>query len=433
MVVRADIIFSEIMYALEGADTGREWVEIFNNGSNTITPTEWRLFENGTNHKLTLVQGGNTLSPGGYAVIADNTEKFLTDWPNFSGVLFDSSFSLSNTGETLVLRDAELIDRDTVSYTSEWGALDDGNSLQYSESAWSASAPTPGSGTLSITNGNSASVVEQAPETNTSTNFPVEPKIFAFVYGENEVTVGADAEFTGVGLGLMEEPLIGARYLWNFGDGARKEGEVVLHHYRYPGTYVVVLDVSSGKYSATNRIVVTAFPAQVRVVDAHTDAITLRNDDSRELNLSWWVLEVFGKQFSIPEHTILLPKKEVTLASDVTDLSPGTLSDVVVRYPNGEVVEPVRTQTSVSVTPKSTIVVARAPIVGSSVSPIEVPEVAVSSGSGDQQASVLTSFKEDGNSFPYKWVLLLSGLIILASGGVIVLRRMTAEEITIID
>lgn len=432
---QAGLVMSEIMYSLEGADTGREWVEIFNDEGSSIIPSEWRLFENGTNHKLTLVQGEDALASGAYAVVADNAENFLLDWPDFSGTLFDSSFSLKNTGETLILRDAELVDRDTVSYTSEWGADGDGSSLQYSGGAWGIGVPTPGSGTLTTTagtSGSSGSGVETT-ETSSAKSFPVEPQIFAFAHGEKEVTVGADTEFTGVGLGLMDEPLQGARYVWSFGDGVRKEGEAVLHHYRYPGTYVAVLDVSSGKYSATARLVVVALPARVSVVSAHTDAITLRNDDSRELNLSWWILESLGKQFVIPEHTIILPNTELTLSSEVTHLAPTSLSDVSIEYPNGDRVAPFVVQKTISQTPAVRATVATAPIVGSTVPLPEAPTKEIAIEEVLQEASVLTPLTGGEKQFPYQWVLLLSGLIILASGSAIALRRMTKEEITIID
>src|SRR3990167_6884392 len=123
--VYASVIVSEVMYDLEGADTGREWVEIQNDGV-AVDLTGWKFFEGGVNHGLTLIQGDISLLQNGFAVIADNAEKFLLDWPGFSGMLFDSVFSLSNTGETLVLRNSELADVDSVTYSSEWGANGDG-------------------------------------------------------------------------------------------------------------------------------------------------------------------------------------------------------------------------------------------------------------------------------------------------------------------
>ncbi|PIS13682.1 MAG: hypothetical protein COT67_00480, partial [Candidatus Tagabacteria bacterium CG09_land_8_20_14_0_10_41_14] len=142
----AGVVINEIMYDLEGADAGREWVEIFNNGDSEIDISGWKFYENDTNHKINLVDenGDFIMSAGSYAIIADNFSKFLIDWPDFSGIIFDSVFSLSNTGETIAIRDTDLNDADSVSYLSDWGAAGDGNSLQKINGEWMAANPTPG-------------------------------------------------------------------------------------------------------------------------------------------------------------------------------------------------------------------------------------------------------------------------------------------------
>lgn len=128
----ASVVINEIVYDLEGSDSGREWIEIFNNGNTQIDLTGWKFFEANTNHALTSFQGSSVIQPNGFAIIANNPEKFLADWPNFSGIIFDSSFSLGNMGESLALRNSELADIDSVSYDSNLGANGDGKSLQKS-------------------------------------------------------------------------------------------------------------------------------------------------------------------------------------------------------------------------------------------------------------------------------------------------------------
>ena len=141
------MVINEIMYDLDGTDTDREWIEIANSGSDTVDLTSWRFEEGETQHTLVLKQGSAQLASGQYAVIVDNYEKFLQDNSGFSGAVFDSSYSLSNTGENLKLRDAQngnVINE--VTYSSDWGAADDGNSLQRKpDNSWIAAAPTGGS------------------------------------------------------------------------------------------------------------------------------------------------------------------------------------------------------------------------------------------------------------------------------------------------
>ena len=49
-VAHASVTINEIMYDLEGADTGREWVEVHNSGSEAVDLLKWKFVEGGTNH-----------------------------------------------------------------------------------------------------------------------------------------------------------------------------------------------------------------------------------------------------------------------------------------------------------------------------------------------------------------------------------------------
>lgn len=137
-------IISEIMYDLPGSDAGREWIEITNTSSQPVDVSSLKLFEASTNHALSLVLGSKILPPNGSAIIADDPVKFKIDWPNYLGALFNSTFTLSNANETLVLKDSSLATVDSVSYDHSQGAAGDGNSLQWNGSIFVPSKPTPG-------------------------------------------------------------------------------------------------------------------------------------------------------------------------------------------------------------------------------------------------------------------------------------------------
>jgi hypothetical protein len=139
----ASVQITEVMYDLEGADGGFEWIEITNTGTAPVDVGAWRLFEANTNHKLTLSKGQSTmLLPGASAIIADKPENFLSHWSDVS-LVFDSAFSLSNTGESLALKNGtEIVDR--VAYTEEMGAKGDGGSLHRRNDSFVAGMPNPG-------------------------------------------------------------------------------------------------------------------------------------------------------------------------------------------------------------------------------------------------------------------------------------------------
>lgn len=141
----AQVTITEIMYDLsEGSDAGREWIEVY--AGESVDLSKLKLVENGSNHAIKAFSGGTTIAAGQFAVIADNPAKFSTDNPMFTGVLFDSAFTLSNDGESLsIARGDGAID--TVVYTNASGN-GTGDTLQRNPGSaqFDVGIPTPGSG-----------------------------------------------------------------------------------------------------------------------------------------------------------------------------------------------------------------------------------------------------------------------------------------------
>ncbi len=124
------IVINEIMYDPVGGDTAKEWIEIHNNESSEVNLFGWKLFEDNTNHGLAMITGSWTLPSKSFAIIADNASRFLYDYPEFDGTLFDSAFSLSNSGESLALKNSSSAVIENITYDSSLGANGTGNSLQ---------------------------------------------------------------------------------------------------------------------------------------------------------------------------------------------------------------------------------------------------------------------------------------------------------------
>ncbi len=96
--------FAHIEYNPDGSDHNREWVRILNTSPVPVIVTDLRLFEGGSVHRITAL-GSSELAPGASAIIAADAATFLSEHPNSTEVVFDSTFSLSNSGELLELRD----------------------------------------------------------------------------------------------------------------------------------------------------------------------------------------------------------------------------------------------------------------------------------------------------------------------------------------
>lgn len=349
-MVSAQVVISEIMYDPKGADTGHEWIEVWNSGGSAVDLLKSKFVEGGSSHGLTTEKGDGTLAPNAYAIIADNAGIFLSDHSGFLGIVLDSSFSLKNGGETIAFKMPDGTVSDTVVYASDMGATEDGKSLQKMGGTWKGGVPTPGVGVSADTfvagsnissSNSSANTFVNTSVANTST-FPVEPQIIADAGASTRTVVtGAPVTFSGKVFGLKKEPIENARMVWSFGDGGSSEGQSVLHTYYYPGEYVVVLDASSGYYSASDRVRVTVVKPELILRtggDALRSFVAIENLGSDEIDLSLWLVGVGNSAFVLPKNTLVGARKTLTLPSEVTRLSTPDGSVAELRYPNGTAV-----------------------------------------------------------------------------------------------
>ena len=335
----AAVKINEIMYDLEGADSGREWVEIFNDSDTEVNLTNWK-FNDGSNHLLNEPpknggQGSLVVPAGGYAIFAGDATVFLSEHQSFSGTVIDTAMSLNNTAATLKLIDNNGTEIFSISYNNTIGAAGDGNSLQYINGNWIAAAPTPGAANASVSelppeqqsqqSQSQSSSSGSSSSSSSSSYTPPEklPQIKAYAGEDKTVTVGANVEFRGQAFGLKDEPLTNARYLWVFGDGASKEGKNITHVYQYPGEYIVSLNVSSGEYSASDYLLIKAVPNQVFISEIKTGAngwIELENKSKEEIDISGCQIKYNDQNFIFPQSTRMRPGAYLVIPSSVSGI-----------------------------------------------------------------------------------------------------------------
>ncbi len=411
----AGVVINEVMYDLkEGSDTGREWVEVLNNGSEAVDMAGWKLFEADTNHGLTIHQGENILPVGGYAIIVSDPAKFLIDWPGLQGTIFDSSFSLSNSGETLILRNGELADIDNISYSSDMGANGDGNSLQKTNGQWSAVTPTLNTQNTGSQSSQSQSQPSQQ-ESSSSSSWPVEPQIYADAGVDKTAVAGADIVFTGQALGLDKKPLDGARYLWSFGDGASTEGKSVKHFYKYPGEHILFLNVSSGEYSAGDSALIKVVPNQLKIIEANDDFIKLKNDSNVTLDVSGWFLKSGDKLFKFPQTTLIKNSATLIIDSSISGINTKD-GKAELLYPNGSLAVSYQ-KSEIKSEPVKITEEAKVSIFEPE---IKIPENKITE---TQIANVADSVKIDKSSNLNKWLMLVLGFGVISGAGFVFIKN----------
>lgn len=339
--VRAQVLITEIMYDAEGSDADREWVEVWNGGSNSIEAESIKFFENDTNHNLTLFKGDKNIAAGAVFIIAEDASRFAADYPSVPAAIFDSSFSLSNTGERLVIKRDDLI-LDEVTYSSASGAAGSGKSLQRADSGWVESSPSPG---VYV----SFSAPPPPPNSSVSTSTPPTPPPppAPFVSARDSTIktmierfeavgmAGASLIFSGKVLGKEGKLIDNARLVWSFGDGGSEEGRSVMYVYHFPGEYMVILEGAVLEESASDRVRIKVIPPALKISDFKSGEegfVEITNSSEYELSLGSWMLKSGAATYSVPKNTVILPKSSIKFSSRVTGVSSG-LPELL--YPNG--------------------------------------------------------------------------------------------------
>lgn len=346
----ASLSINEIMYDLSGSDSvsskSREWIEIYNSGPENISvdASKWRIHD-GTSNKTINGEVDFTISAGSYVVLAGDKDTFLADNVGFFGIVYDTGItSLNNTGATLKILDQDGNALDTVTYASTEGGVGDGNSLQKISGSWKGLTPTPGIQNQDIApastsgGGLALSASNEAP-INTTTNTETKSKTTEEQKIKTQITakalgfVGLAIPFSAKTYGLEGEQLYSGKYFWNFGDGDSKEiklpeGQQISHSYFYPGEYIVSLDYYQNYYSeapdASSQIVIKVVSANIiisNVGDEKDFFIELTNNTDYNADISNYFLISDKKSFSFPRNTILVSKKKMIIAPQISGFS----------------------------------------------------------------------------------------------------------------
>lgn len=447
-VVRAQVVINEVQIS----PINERFIELYNISSSDIDLTGWYIQR-------------KTATGSSFSSMVTSSD-FENKTIKANGYFLISRSSVANADiilDTLTITEFNVIrlrnsTREDIDYV-ELGDINAGESYQRTLSGgWVTAPPTPNSSNLISSDSNVQNKAENSQYQITDnsddfdsqssvSNFPIEPQIFANIKVDKNVIVGADTLFEGRSLGLEKKPLANARYVWNFGNGEKKEGQNVLHHYQYPGEYVVVLNVSSGEYSATDRIVVNAYPTEIEISRIEDDFIELHNKSDKELNLSWWQLQSAWKRFVIPKDTIILPNKKLVFSSDITKLDTAIKDNILLLYPNGmeatkfeqiKIPQVVSVETNIPTVPSQ---MAQLPVVKKTGSTGVIQEPADSERKGvadntAQTTSVISSLNNNGNENNiYKWIMAIFGVVAVSVGIIIYAsnKKELGEDIEIIE
>lgn len=375
----ANLEITEVMYDPAGANISHQWVEVYNNGTDSIDLSDWSLTDYDTTWHFRSISSDDStiLNPNSYALIAktSNLVDFKSKNPNLGGQILRANITLgADSGQIGLSSDKKNI----ISEVSYSGIMNNGNSLQKIEGIWNESSPTPGitntqSNTAVTTestsnNDNNSTATSSSIDTSTSINTDVntnnnssssstskilisdsgEYKITTKIISPKIITAGLPFYISSLTTTNKKETLAIGRYVWNFGDGSSFESQSrqeFEHTYNYPGEYVLSLSFFNNHFektpSATNRMIIKVISADIIInsVGNETDSfIEFENKSNYEIDLSGFIITAGTHNFIIPSGTIILPNHKLKLSSKITGFNAPDILSIVVTNQAGEVI-----------------------------------------------------------------------------------------------
>jgi len=294
---------TEIQYDPEGTDTKREWVEVYNDSDQSIDLTTYGFLENEVNHGISYYEGPKELAVDAYAIIAADAKTFVDEF-NTSVSVYDSVFTLNNTGETIKVLDADEVVVSSVNYSADWGAGGDGNSLNLiSGNSWQPRKPSPGK----VVSESAAPSSSGTSAKKTRTMDPVsQPKSSQEGVDHSDLPTFAVAEQT------IQFAVTGPdsyRYEWLLPNGEIDKGKVATFTPKLPGKISITLEVQDkdGLVLELDHQVDVESPSLVLSSGKYKNQpyLKIANANNSSLDLSNWSILLGAREYQLPEYLLL--------------------------------------------------------------------------------------------------------------------------------
>ncbi len=341
------LVISEVMSNPTGDDSGREWVELYNDATSSADLSTLTISIKGGTAMSVTPLGSASLPAGGYAIIGSTVSgatKFLQDYPTYSGPLFKSAISLVNTGSTSIdIKINGTIINSLPSYT----AAKEGSSLSLIAGSFILGIPTPGADNQADTGGGGSSQTTTATTSNNQATIPqMSPPssdIVLYVPFEKTVVAGADTLFEAYALTHAGGVINGLTCKWAFGDGGQGTGSTTTYKYAYTGKYVTQVEGTNGSVAGIARMLVRVVSPEISIVSVgsgkYGNYIDVINPNAYDLNLSQWRLVINGQGFPFPKHTTLAGNTTTRLSGLAMGFASTTISastTIKIVFPNQE-------------------------------------------------------------------------------------------------
>ena len=300
-----DIVY--VMCNPVGSDVDGEYIEIKNSGSNSIDLTGWKL-NDGSNHNINIPpknggKGSIVISPNSNAILANKADKVSVS----SATIIDTVMSLSNSGDTVKLIDADGVEVASVTYTKDQ-VVEGGSCINSSGAPLGLSNGSSVNNSTVTTNEN---ITYRTVEIQPPQEIHIRPlpdvesllggtiSISPEVYDAIGKTTDASCEVT-------------------FGDGSIGRSCNISHVYEYPGEYIVRLSVSSSSlHDSTQFKVKIVEPKLYAIVGENKEYVELHNYAVNDVELNGWSLQIGYRRFDIPDGTLISANSSIKIPQSI--------------------------------------------------------------------------------------------------------------------
>jgi hypothetical protein len=331
--VYANLEITEVNYNPE-VKANHLWIKVFNNTSDEVDLTMWSVADyDGTSWHYHAINadGASILPSNSYAVIAKASsttiDAFKSKNLDISDQLFYGNLTIEDEGVLGLSNDKKTV----ISNKSYGGASAFPDTSTNNDTSESNNTNTGGS------TSSSSSPKEETKIYNIITKI-ISPKI---------VTAGVPFTIDHNTTGTKKEKIILGKFVWNFGDGMKREVSVsdpFSYIYEYPGEYVLTLSFYDSSFDvvpdAIDRLVLKVIPSGIVISSVGTYAdpfIEIMNNSSYEMSLRGLVVKGSVHSFIIPEGMIILPNKKLKLSPKITGFDSNDLISISIVDTSGQV------------------------------------------------------------------------------------------------
>lgn len=340
--VHAEIIITEVAWMGTSSSQYEEWVELYNDGSEDVLLSGWKLFKTGG---TTLFSPTGTIPTGSYYLICRSTST-LTDplggTCNEKGTF--GGGGMNNTNDQLILKDGSGTAKETIDASGGWPAGDSSTkqTMQKSGPTWITAVATPGAATVTD-DPNPPPDDDPTPDPDPTPNPDPTPKPTVDpkekiekiqpdpIYKAHMIipdfgTAGIAIPMKATVLADNKLNTLRGRFEWTMGDGGSYKfvkNIPINHTFYYPGTYTVTMQYYSDRFKTEpdtiHRKTITIVPDDLEILGySINDGLQIKNNAGKEIALDGWVIQSNNQEFIFPKFTTI--SKGQTLS-----LSPRTL------------------------------------------------------------------------------------------------------------